>query len=700
MTNKTQSKTNIDNNSILQNNKIYDFFLFNESGICVLEKQMEKIFNNMDEYTSYKILIKNISHTLLTNYEKTKKKELIDKDGDSENDDKLSLTQNIKYPKDNDFIFKFIKLEKCKLLFMLRNNNVFVTTFPTKSSAQFQRLLLIHIFIALINFKGDAISSIEKFNEYEIYDKNNFINLKLFYIKKKAKEKNNDILELLIFENYFLKIIIMHFSKVFNEMFKKEYLKLNQTRFKNLYVLDLSTSSIILDMRKIQGNKGDNKNKHYIFNNKLFEEVLFHAKHMYNTYKSDNDMRFISSDSIYRFVKFECTSTFPRLLFIIKFIPVLKGIAVIHVYYQKKLSRNIEENPLDQELKYKEIDLLFGSDIKDNQNLEFKYGAPKKLQHIEKFFEEFFITNRAGFDIFRIITNNKKFKYVNYYIIDIINNITVSDNADIEQLFSDINKRLEEDYNSELNTQRMKEKLKEEINTKDNEQKNDDSNDNYNENEIDDDENSYDNVFILNKEEVYNDILDLINKAKYNKIAINNIKNKNLNKKQISNIFPDTIGKSLITEDEKKEDKVLDNNKTYKNNHMKNEINSNINIDNLIYTENNSERKNLIEEKNGSSSNINLENFSMISEVKSKEKFKIKVLNIKSYHIKDRNNIYNISKEKDYQLSELLDITDVNQKTHIANEQNIKINNQKEQKENNLMVKNTESKNLISDSLS
>ena len=275
----------------------------------------------------------------------------------------------------------------------------------------------------------------------------------------------------------------------------------------------------------------------------------------------------------------------------------------------------------------------------------------------------------------------------------------MSDNADIEKLFSDINKRLEEDYNLEINTQRTKEKFKEEINTKDNEQNNDDNNDNYNENEIDDDENSYDNVFILNKEEVYNDILDLINKAKYNKIAINNIKNKNLNKKQISNIFPDTLGKSLITEDEKKEDKVLDNNKTYKNNHMKNEINSNINIDNLIYTENNSERKNLIEEKNGSSSNINLENFSMISEVKSKEKFKIKVLNIKSYHIKDRNNIYNITKEKDYQLSELLDITDVNQKTHIANEQNIKINNLKEQKENNLMVKNTEGKNLISDSL-
>ena len=697
MTNKTQSKTNIDINSIFQNNKIYDFFLFNKSGICIFQKQIEKIFNNIDEYTKYILLIKNISHNLLRNYEKTKK-ELIDKDEkrENENDDKLSLNKISKYAKDNEFIFKIIKLEKCKLLFMLHNNNVFVSTFPIKSSTQFQQLLLTHIFIALINFKGDAISAIDKFNESEIYDKNNFINLKIYYEKRKEMEKNNHILELLIFDNYFLKIIIMHFLKVFNELFKKEYLKLNQTRFKNLYILDLSTSSIILDMRKIQGDKGDSKNKHYISNNKFFEEVLFHTKYMYNNYKSDNDMRFISLDSEYRFVKLECMSTFPRLLFIIKFIPVIKGIAVIHVYYQKKLTRNIEDNPLDQELKYKEIDLLFGCDIKDNHNLEFKYGAPKKLQHIEKFFEEFFVTNRPGFDIFRIVNNNKKFKYVNYYIIDIINNITVPDNVDIEKLFSKVNKRLEEDYNTELNTKRTKEKLKEEINNKVNEENNNDNN-NDDENENDEEENSYDNIFILNKEEIYNEILNINKNDIYIKVQINT--SKNFNKRQISNIFPDTIGKSLISEDEKKENKILDINKTYKNNFMKNEINSNINIDNLIYTEGNSERKKLIRENNGSSSNINFENFSMISEVKSKEKFKIKVLNIKSHHIKDRNNIYNITKEKDYQLSELLNITDVNQKTYVANEQNINVNNQKEQKEYNSSIKNTDVKDLISDSL-
>ena len=676
--------------------------------MCVLEKQFEEIFKDSEEYNNYKLLIKNIAHTILINNEKNKSQSTNSID-ENDDDGKLSLNNNKKDPKYNEFIFKNILLEKCKILFMLRNNIIFVSTFPVRSTIQFQRLLLIHIFIALINFKGDAISAMNKLNEYEQYDKNSFTNLKTFYNKKlKLQSKEiNDVLELLIFENYFLKIIIIHFSKVFNELFKKEYLKLNQTRFKNLYVLDLATSSIILDMVKIQRNKEPSKKRNYIINNKLFDEILFHAKNMYNNYKSENDMKYVAADSIYRFVKFECTSTFPRLLFIIKFIPVLNGIAVIHLYYQKKLSRNTEDNPLDQELKYKEIDLLFGSFIRDNQNLEFKYGAPKKLQHIEKFFEEFFITNRNGFDIFR--TNlNKKFKYVNYYIINIINSVPVSNKIDIELLFLDINKRLEEEYNKELNTKREKELLKQEINSKskDNDE-NEDENDNEEENE--NTENSYDNIFILNKDTVYNEIIDIKNKDL--KIEI---KPKNMNKKQVSNIFPDSIIKSLISEEDKKDRDIMENNKTFKNNIRNNEINSNLNIDNLIYTENNSERKNLLIKKNKNFSNLSKisdsENFSLISEVKSKEKFKIKVLNIKSQQIRDKKNyIYNnLSKEKDYNLSELLEDTELNQKNYTYIEQkeskknlNIQKDKDKEKdKDNNLNNNHNiiESENLVLES--
>ena len=610
---------------------------------------------------------------------------------------------------ENEFVFKNFQFEKCKILFLIRNNLILAGTFPMTSSTQFQRLLLIHLFLALINFKGDSISAMKKINNYEIYDKENFINLKGFYKKKLniSNKEINDILELLIFEFYFLKIIIIHFTKVFHEIFKKEYLNLNQTRFKNLYILDLGTSSIILDMLKIQGNKGDNHNKKYINNKHLFDEILYHSKNLFNSYINENGMKYVTTDLIFRFVKFECTSTFPRLLFIIKFIPVLKGIAVIHLYYQKKLSRNLENNPLDQELRYKEIDLLFGSYIRDNQNLEFKYGAPKKLQHVEKFFEDFFITSRSGYDIFRINVNNK-FKYVNYNIINIINSVPVSNNVNIEQIFIDINKRLENEYNSEQ--KKSKENLNDDEDDKDEEGT--------------EDNNSVDKVFILNKEEIYNEILGLKNKknnkdnkdSKDNKdikIKIENNINKGIKnsinifkKKKSTNIFADSVSKSYIIEEDKKEENYKINKSFMKK--IENRINSNISIDNLIYSEESTERRYLIKKGKDLSSEKVMSQFddiSKISEVKSKEKFKYKVIGIKNNRFKDRlNNLYNESNDdnKEYKLSDLLDFTNINQKNNNKNQEKNDINNNDEEefKDNKLDNTENESKKVMVDSVS
>ena len=610
---------------------------------------------------------------------------------------------------ENEFIFKKFQFEKCKILFLIRNNLILVGTFPMTSSTQFQRLLLIHLFLALINFKGDSISAMKKINNYEIYDKENFINLKGFYNKKLniSNKEINDILELLIFEYYFLKIIIIHFTKVFHEIFKKEYLNLNQTRFKNLYILDLGTSSIILDMLKMQGNKGDSHNKKYINNKNLFDEILYHSKNLFNSYINENGMKYVTTDLIFRFVKFECTSTFPRLLFIIKFIPVLKGIAVIHLYYQKKLSRNLENNPLDQELKYREIDLLFGSYIRENQNLEFKYGAPKKLQHVEKFFEDFFITSRSGYDIFRINVNNK-FKYVNYNIINIINSVPVSNNVNIEQIFIDINKRLENEYNSEQ--KKSKENL------------NDDEDDK--EEEGTEDNNSVDKIFILNKEEIYNEILDLKNKKNIKdnkdnkdnkdiKIKIENNINKEVKnsinifkKKRSTNIFADSVSKSYIIEEDKKDENYKINKSFMKK--IDNHLNSNISIDKLIYSEESTERRYLIKKSKDLSSEkvmSQFEDISKLSEVKSKEKFKYKVIGIKNNRFKDRfNNLYNesIDDNKDYKLSDLLDFTNINQKNNNKYQEKNDINNNEEEEFKDNKIDNTEneSKKVMIDSVS
>lgn len=49
------------------------------------------------------------------------------------------------------------------------------------------------------------------------------------------------------------------------------------------------------------------------------------------------------------------------MTFIIKFLPILNGISIIHVYSKKKLSRMIENsNKNGVQKNYKEIELLFG----------------------------------------------------------------------------------------------------------------------------------------------------------------------------------------------------------------------------------------------------------------------------------------------------------------------------------------------------
>ena len=617
---------NIDSDDILLNNKIYDFFIFNISGICILEKQFESIFKDSEKYINYKLLIKNIAHNLLINSENTK----FPKD-----ESEVLNIANDKIIKENKFIFKSIKLEKCKILFLIRNNNIFVGVFYSNSAIEFQRLLLIHIFIALINYEEDSFNIMNILNDCEQYDINTFTTLKSFHNKNLnlSEENNNKISKLLLFEHYFLKIIIVHFYKVFNEMFKKEFLNLNQTRFRNLYILDIETSALILDMRKLQGDK-ENRQRKYIKNKKLLEEIIYQSKHMYSTYIEENRMKFTSTDSIYRFVKLECSSTYPRLMFIIKFIPVLKGIAIIHIYYQKKLSRNLESNPLDQELRYKEIDLLFGSDIKDNQNLEFKYGAPKKLQKIEKFFEEFFVSDKTGFDIFRI-SNKKKFKYFNYPIINIINKVAASNNDEIERIYTDVNEKLEVEYN------------------KDQESKNENSKD---------EENSTDDAFILHKDSFYNEILEVKNRDNTNSRMNSKIK---LRKKLI-----DTSSNQSLTLEFDKENET---NKTTKINKNKKD-NSNINIEKYFESEVNTERNDLLTKNNNISKN-KVDNISLIS--------------------KDISN-FNFSNVKEIKISDLLDMTNIKKKNF---KNSPEYGNSTYKNENKLTVKNTDSKDLILNSI-
>ena len=59
--------------------------------------------------------------------------------------------------------------------------------------------------------------------------------------------------------------------------------------------------------------------------------------------------------------------------------------------------------------------------------------------------EEFYSTIRI-IDLFRIVSNDKKFKYFNYLAINAINSISMKDsiNTDIDAIFNAINEKIDE----------------------------------------------------------------------------------------------------------------------------------------------------------------------------------------------------------------------------------------------------------------
>ena len=599
--------------------------MFNSSGVCFLEKQIEILFSDKEEYNNYKIKIKRIGHLFYQYQQKINES--------TKNKNREAYINQIENNSDNDYIFNSIETSLYKILILMKKDIILIGTFPKSCSRQFQKLLLTHIFIGVNNFKGDISTIIKKFNEIETYNDNNFIHIKSFYNNKESlsTKESNDILEILIFDNIFLKTLIVHFQKVFYHVFKKEDLNLKQTKLKNLYIIDLNNANVLIDMNKIQGIKSHQQNKKFYKCEKLFEEIIYQSKTMYNNYIKEYNFKYTSADSDYRFVKFECTSTYPRLLFIIRFVPVLKGLAIIHVYSQKKLSRNNDNNiQSEQGINCKEVDFIFGSFIKGNRNFEFKYGAPEKLKYIEKFMEEFFLTGRSGLNIFKTYNQNKKYKYVNYDIIKIINSFQITKNMGVEEIFQNFLNKLKEQHE------------KDEIEKKGKEQEMNENNSNESEEEIDDTK-KIDKLFSLNKETFYNVLLN-INPSK---APQQNKENKSIH---------------LITDGE-----VNNKNNMIQNNLIVNIVNINSERQNLLegnslmFSENN-EKTNSVKDQQ------RFENTSKISEVIVKEKFEMRISNIKKNKQEENKEVTNdkISNntlnEKEKNLNDILELISSNSK--------------------------------------
>lgn len=119
--------------------------------------------------------------------------------------------------------------------------------------------------------------------------------------------------------------------------------------------------------------------------------------------------------------------------------PILKGVSIIHLYSTKKLSRNSENSESSNLNKfYKEIEILYGTEIKNNPNIEFRYIEPTKLQEVERFLFEFFVSISRNIELF--YTPNHDIKYFDYTLLNKISEILLSNkNASRDNIFTKIN---------------------------------------------------------------------------------------------------------------------------------------------------------------------------------------------------------------------------------------------------------------------
>ena len=592
-------------------------------------------------------------------------------------------------------MFNYFIINKYKITFLIKSKIALVGLFSFNTSTGYQNLLLIHLFISLINYKGDSLTKLNIINSYikdkkyntlqEFQEENNdiIINNKIQNVSK------GDFLEIFIYDKYFLKSCILHFEKVFEFLTKKEDINLKFTKFLDLYIIDISTDILLFDLNSILYNDINHNNSYYKYykNKNIFKEILFHSHQLYDSYTSKHGTKFIKGDSSQRFIKVECTSTYPRILFIIKFIPVLKGIIVVHLYYQSKLSRTNNNNiSINQENKYKEVDLVFGSFFGENGEMDLKYVMPKKLANIEKFMEEFFLTTRNS-DLFKLNDPTKEFKYFNYYIIKIINSMPADLlKTSFQNIFEYINDKIKNKYKEEIENNKKKIRKMFRINNisddidKINEQSNKNtinikkSKINHDSSSID----SIDKIFSIDKQFLYNELFPNTS-IKFSTIQ-NNFSTIKSNNKNIINILRES-------------DSSINNNNNFlrqKNTDIKEEnnlIKSNIKTISLLSESNLISKDDVITEKDISN------DFSLVSAIKKNENnnlFKLKFIknentNLKNVNLQDLLNTSNTIKNTNTKgkirnteesVSDLINVDynkDYNSTSNIIRKKNIKI---------------------------
>ena len=240
-------------------------------------------------------------------------------------------------------------------------------------------------------------------------------------------------------------------------IFKTRPLYLKDIKYKNYYLIDLSNNKIILSLESLH-DKNNNKNPVLKISDqtKLWDELIFHCHNLKNDYIKKNNMTFNITNYQNFFVKIEYKVTYPRRNFIIKFLPLFKGICIIHEYILLKLSTF---EPEDKKA-YNEENIIYGYDdnnmFKNSDNRYFE-NEHYLLKQVHLFIlESLFCSNCSLLSFFSIARKPKIYfseeileiidSEVNNYIRNSNNEIIYNDNNYLNEIINIIMTRLYDEY--------------------------------------------------------------------------------------------------------------------------------------------------------------------------------------------------------------------------------------------------------------
>ena len=206
----------------------------------------------------------------------------------------------------------------------------------------------------------------------------------------------------IIFETLLLYPIKDHFSLAIKEVFRRYTLYINNIAYKNYYLVDLTSNEIILCLESLYDHNTNDEVEMKIPNKIIWNEILYHSHILKRDYLKKNQNIFQIENLQDYYVKIEFKATYPRLMYIIKFMPLLGGMALIYEYSQTKMSR------IDGDSRgYQEFDFEYGYHFDENGNFqvkneEFLLNEPDVLIHIHFFIIECLLCNldNIGFFVF------------------------------------------------------------------------------------------------------------------------------------------------------------------------------------------------------------------------------------------------------------------------------------------------------------